>query len=154
MENHKGIYRSRTDVVIGGVAAGIANSLNIDPVIIRLVFVLLLIFGGSGLLLYIILWIVVPEERSNQANIYSENTRNMETEPKTNPEQEKRATPNVPPKQKNDGNLIAGIILISLGAIFLLERWVRWVDFADLWPLILVVAGIVLIRNSYVKSKQ
>lgn len=153
MENNKGIYRSRTDVVIGGVAAGIANSLNIDPVIVRLIFVLLLIFGGSGLLLYIILWIVLPEERFNQAQSYSENSRNMETEPKTNPEQEKRATPNVPPKQKNDGNLIAGIILIALGAIFLLERWVRWIDFADLWPLILVVAGIVLIRNSYVKSK-
>jgi hypothetical protein len=59
---------------------------------------------------------------------------------------------NVPPKQKNDGNLIAGLILISLGAIFLLERWVYWLDFADLWPLILVVVGIILIRKSFLKS--
>jgi len=57
---HQGLYRSRTDKVFGGVAAGIARSLNTDPAVIRLVFALLIIFGGSGLLLYLILWIAIP----------------------------------------------------------------------------------------------
>lgn len=153
MENSRGLYRSKTDVVIGGVAAGIAGSLNVDPVLIRLIFVLLLIFGGGGLLLYVILWIVLPEEKVSSPNIINETMNDMETEMKNSQQGETKNSPNVPPKPKNDGNLIAGLILITLGVIFLLERWIRWIDFADLWPLILVVAGVVLIRNSYLKSK-
>jgi phage shock protein PspC (stress-responsive transcriptional regulator) len=153
MEDQKGLYRSTTDVVIGGVAAGIARSLNIDPVVVRLLFVLLLIAGGGGLLLYVILWIVLPAEPYRAHQNYSDKKEDMETEKNNAQEQGSKTPQNVPPKQKNDGNLIAGLILITLGVIFLLDRWVRWIDFADLWPLILVVAGIVLIRNSFFKSK-
>lgn len=58
----KKLSRSQDDVMIAGVAAGVANYLNIDPVIVRLVFVLLAITGGHGLLLYLILWFVMPQE--------------------------------------------------------------------------------------------
>lgn len=153
MEEPKGLYRSSSDVVIGGVAAGIARSLRVDPLVIRLAFVLLLIFGGGGLVLYVILWIVLPQDRQKPQEQFSEKSRNMETEKNQENVHEAKPGTNVPPRSKSDGNLIAGLILIALGVIFLLERWIRWIDFADLWPLILVIAGIVLIRNSYVKSK-
>jgi phage shock protein PspC (stress-responsive transcriptional regulator) len=148
MEKQKGLFRSRTDVVIGGVAAGIARSLGTDSSLIRLAFVLLVIFGGTGVLIYLILWIAIPEEP--ESINYSNNSKSPDMEPEnvSKGNEEK----NVPPKQKNDGNLIAGLILISIGAIFLLERWVYWLDFADLWPLILVVVGIILIRKSFIKS--
>ena len=56
-------YRSRTDRMISGVCGGLGKYLGIDPTLIRLVFVLLLLFGvGSGLILYIILMFIVPEE--------------------------------------------------------------------------------------------
>lgn len=55
------LTRSRNGM-IGGVAAGIAKSLNIDPTIVRIAFVLVSIFAGSGLLIYGILWIVIPKE--------------------------------------------------------------------------------------------
>ena len=58
----KKLSRSQNDVMIAGVAAGVANYLNIDPVIVRLVFVLLALTGGHGLLLYLILWCVMPQE--------------------------------------------------------------------------------------------
>lgn len=48
--------------VIGGVAAGIARSLGIDPILVRVTFVVLAIFGGSGLLLYIAGWLFIPED--------------------------------------------------------------------------------------------
>ena len=48
--------------VIGGVAGGIAEFFGMDPTIVRLLFVLLVVFGGSGILLYIILWIILPEK--------------------------------------------------------------------------------------------
>lgn len=53
------LYRSENDKIMGGVAAGLANYFGIDPAIARLLFVLFL-FMGFGILLYIVLWIVVP----------------------------------------------------------------------------------------------
>src|SRR3989344_5926675 len=58
----KRLFRSRTDRVLGGVAGGIAQYFDIDAVIIRIIFVFITIFGGSGILLYIILWLVIPDE--------------------------------------------------------------------------------------------
>ena len=54
--------RDMKNAVIGGVCAGIANHLNIDPVIIRIAFVLGFIFLGIGPLIYIILWLLMPVE--------------------------------------------------------------------------------------------
>lgn len=51
-----------TGNVVGGVAAGIGRYLGLDPVVVRAAFVLLTIFGGSGILLYAVCWIVIPEE--------------------------------------------------------------------------------------------
>lgn len=59
----KRIYRDPDDRMIGGVCGGLAAYTNIDPVIMRLIFVALL-FMGIGALAYIILWIVVPEART------------------------------------------------------------------------------------------
>ncbi len=61
MEN-KRLLRSRTDTMIAGVCSGLANFFGIDPTIMRLIFVLLFFLGGNGLLIYLILWIVVPLE--------------------------------------------------------------------------------------------
>lgn len=56
------LTRSNDDVMVSGVAAGLADYLNIDPVLVRLLFVLLTIFGGHGILVYLILWIIMPQE--------------------------------------------------------------------------------------------
>ena len=56
------LRRRATDRVIGGVAAGIADYLNIDPVLVRAVFVGLVIFGGAGLVLYLGAWLLIPVE--------------------------------------------------------------------------------------------
>ena len=61
MENRR-LYRSRADQMIGGVCSGLGSYLTIDPTLVRLIFVLLFLFGGNGLLVYIILWIIVPIE--------------------------------------------------------------------------------------------
>jgi len=56
----KRLYRNEHDKLLAGVSSGLANYLNIDPAIIRVLFVLLAIGGGSGILIYIVLWIVLP----------------------------------------------------------------------------------------------
>lgn len=58
----KRLYRSITDKKIAGVCAGLGNYFDVDPTIVRLLAVVFVLAGGSGLLAYIIAWIVVPEE--------------------------------------------------------------------------------------------
>lgn len=59
----KRLYRSKTDRMIGGVCGGIAEYFKVDPVIIRVIAVILLIPGGlPGLIPYLILWVLVPEK--------------------------------------------------------------------------------------------
>ncbi|MFC2054119.1 PspC domain-containing protein [Chloroflexota bacterium] len=56
------LYRSRDDRMIGGVCGGLGEFFDIDPTLIRLLFVLLTIFGGSGVLVYLVMLLIVPEE--------------------------------------------------------------------------------------------
>ncbi|MCQ4628343.1 PspC domain-containing protein [Corynebacterium sp. CCUG 65737] len=58
--NNKKLVRSMNDRYIAGVCGGIAETYNIDPTLVRLVFVALFLAGMSGLLIYIICWIVIP----------------------------------------------------------------------------------------------
>jgi phage shock protein C len=58
----KKLYRSRKDRWVAGVCGGLAEYLNIDPIIIRLIALMLVLSAGGGLLVYIIAWLVVPSE--------------------------------------------------------------------------------------------
>lgn len=62
------LVRNADDKIIAGVCSGLANYFNIDPVIMRIIFVVLLFTGGSGVLVYLILWVAVPSQ-SIQSNI-------------------------------------------------------------------------------------
>ena len=58
----KKLYRKPKDQMIAGVCAGLADYLGLDVSIVRLLFVLLFFFGGNGILIYVILWILIPVE--------------------------------------------------------------------------------------------
>jgi phage shock protein PspC (stress-responsive transcriptional regulator) len=60
-EQPKKLFRSRQERMIGGVAGGLGEYLNIDPTLMRLAFVILTFFGGSGIPIYLIMWLVIPE---------------------------------------------------------------------------------------------
>lgn len=59
----KTLQRSRTEKMIGGVCGGIAEYLEVDPTIVRLVWVAITLLAGAGVLLYLILWVIMPLER-------------------------------------------------------------------------------------------
>jgi phage shock protein PspC (stress-responsive transcriptional regulator) len=59
----KTLRRSRTDKMIAGICGGLGKYFGLDSTILRLVFVLLLIFAGTGLLAYLIMWLVIPYEK-------------------------------------------------------------------------------------------
>jgi phage shock protein C len=56
------LYRSRTDRKLAGVCGGLAQYFNTDATLMRVLFVVLALLGGPGLVVYLVLWIVVPEE--------------------------------------------------------------------------------------------
>lgn len=62
MENYKRLTRSIRDRKIAGVCGGLARYLNVDPTVIRIIFLFLLLICGGGLLAYLIIWICTPEE--------------------------------------------------------------------------------------------
>jgi phage shock protein PspC (stress-responsive transcriptional regulator) len=65
----KRLYRDPDNQMIAGVASGIANYFGIDPVIVRLVFAASLLFWGTGVLVYILLWIVMPEAKTTSDKV-------------------------------------------------------------------------------------
>lgn len=159
MEKNKRLYRSAKSKVFGGVAGGIAEYFDIDPIIIRLLFVIIFFAGGGGAVVYLILWIALPLEPLTMYNM------NMGSAPYAdagNPGTAETGEGNpgsaepfkMPVKNENRNALIGGIVLISLGLIFLANRFIPNVNFHDLWPLVLVVLGGVLIATSVAEHKK
>lgn len=138
MKEDKKLYRSKNDRIIAGVCGGLGKYFEIDPLIFRMLFVLFVLFGGSGILVYILFWILVPEEGETRSKEFSQNIKEG-----ANKMAEEVKDP------KNQGkNYTGGVILIVLGILFLISNFVPQLDFGKLWPLILVAIGIVIIYNS------
>ncbi len=158
------LYRIMNGKVIGGVAGGLAEYFGMDPTIIRILFILLTIMGGGGLLIYIILWIVVPE-KYNVYNPYSANYNKPSSPSGTDTgigETYAGYSAGVPPVirpdvvnaqpdkgRKLDGSLIAGLVLILIGGFFLFERIIPSLSFHHFWPLLLVLIGAVMIIRGF-----
>ena len=160
MEKNKRLYRSAKSKVFGGVAGGIAEYFDIDPIIIRLLFVVIAFAGGGGAIVYLILWIALPLEPLT-ANSFNMNMGPGEPSGAGNPGGQtatdySAAASNpfyIPVKHENRNGLIGGIVLISLGLIFLANRFIPNIHFSDIWPLVLVVLGGVLIATSFAERK-
>ncbi len=141
---NKRLYRSRRDKMIGGVAAGLANYFEIDPTLVRVLFIVTLFLGGSGIIAYIVLWIVVPEEPYVTAHNSSAPPPEGETTTNFTIEQEHESFE----KHKNKRTNMAGIILVVIGFLFLADNFFPRIRFGDFWPLILIAVGIGLLLNS------
>lgn len=148
---YKKLYRSVTDKMLAGVCGGLAEYFTIDPVIIRLIFVLAVIFGGSGILAYIILWIIIPQKPYiitpfNKNASGGDSQQSGEEKKSENPDLN-MSFANVNKSQSNR-SIYAGAFLILLGGIFLLDNFVPHFHIGDFWPLILIGLGFAIILNA------
>ena len=148
------LYRSESDRMLGGVCGGLGTYLGVDTTLVRLFFVILFFGSGIGLLAYLALWIVAPSESSiNKDLTWKESivdtTENF-GERAQNMGQEFSAAMRTPhPK----AGVIVGGALIALGGLLFIENlgipWLHWLDFDILWPVLLIVAGgVILVRRS------
>lgn len=140
MTKESGLFRSGTDQVIAGVCAGLGKHLKIDPVLLRVIFVLLSIFALGGLIAYIALWIALPVEQQHFEESFNEET------PETG-----EAT-FVAPQTAGKGQLVIGVTLIVIGAVFLVTAFLPRFNLIDMWPVVLIGLG-VLVLNSAFKNK-
>jgi phage shock protein C len=117
------LRRSRTERVIGGVCGGLGRYLGLDPVLLRIAFVVLLFAGGGGFVLYLIAWVLIPEEREGEP---------LGTER---------------PSSVDATRLIIGGALVAIGTIALLN-----VTFPRLgrffWPLAFIALGVAIVIQS------
>ena len=67
MAQTRKLYRSRTDRKLAGICGGLAQYFNADTTLIRVLFVVLALLGGPGLVIYLLMWILVPQEPEDAA---------------------------------------------------------------------------------------
>jgi phage shock protein C len=160
----KRLYRSLTDRKFAGVAGGLAEYFVMDPLLIRLAFVILAISGGVGVPVYIILWIVTPDNPNRISAAYHQPDQNFQqssretpgytAEPSNSGETATATTPPPQTKERNKGSLIGGLVLITLGILFLADEFIPQINFNDLWPVILIVIGVGLLINTVTKRNR
>lgn len=125
----KKLQRDSNHKVIGGVCAGLADYFGMDASLIRLLLAFMILFAGTGFWLYIILWIVMPagtsQTTSDTVDAVMADGRQM--------------------SKANKGSLVIGLILIGLGAIGLLHRFVPSFNWQMVWPILLIALGLVLL---------
>ena len=139
------LYRSRTDAMLGGVCGGLARYLSIDATLVRLVAVILALSNGIGVILYLVLWIIVPQEpvtglaapdtTRSGADEVAQRIRTLGTDLGA-------AVSTAHPR----AGLLIGGALIVMGTLFLLERMhLIWFDSTIVWPLLLIAGGAALL---------
>jgi phage shock protein C len=62
METTRRLYRSKSNRKLAGVCGGLGEYLGADPTVIRVLFIVLAVFGGAGLIIYLAMWLIVPQE--------------------------------------------------------------------------------------------
>lgn len=156
------LYRSRDDSVIGGVAGGVADALDVDPSIVRVVWVVLAILtGGVAALVYLIMLIVVPQapeadDRPADAAAAPETPATaaaplVGTAPPAGAAPAAMAMPRARARARRGGaggGLVFGAILILIGAWFLVREYVPDLDLDLVWPVAVIVLGGLLVLTS------
>ena len=131
---YKQIYRSQKNKVIAGVAGGIAEYFELDPVIVRAAFIITTLGWGFGFIAYFVLWIIMPTAKKVME--IQNDTISEELSPDDAIRSENR---------KTNSRIAAGITLIILGAMLFIDKFICWLDFHTFWPLALIILGVMIL---------
>jgi len=150
----KRLYRSTKDRMLAGVCGGLAEYFDVDPVIIRVLFVVVTLGAGVGILGYIILWIVVPEavivirdSSKPQSENVNQPVDSMKNDTQSHPDFE-MVSEEKEHKRHHGGRTFISVLLILIGILWFINNIVPGVNFGHLWPLILVAIGILILLKS------
>ncbi|HUG32534.1 MAG TPA: PspC domain-containing protein [Acidimicrobiia bacterium] len=122
------LYRSRDEKIVAGVSGGLGEYFAIDPVWFRIGFIVLALGGGSGILVYLLMWLIVPE--SPEGHVASGGSRGT-----------------------INGAAVIGIVFIFIGTIALVNTLAPWLG-QYLWPVIFVVGGLALLLGGVDRDRH
>jgi len=147
----KKLYRDPYHKMIGGVCAGLAEYLDMDITVVRLLFAFAFFIGGVGFIPYIILWIVLPKKYYNPFITPSDPATVDYIVP---PVTSNLPLGTIPPKQRSNAGLVIGVVLIFLGGAYLMHEFDLIPDFHihRLWPVFIIAIGIGLILKGQQKQ--
>jgi len=139
---NKKLYRTEKDKMIAGVAGGLGKYFNVDPTLIRIIFVLLAFWGGAGLLFYLLLVFIIPKQGEKEA-VAEEIGGKVDKLAGKIKKKGKELTGKRPLSKRK----IAGLIILIIGAYLLLNavfpfQFLRWAFF---WPALIIVVGLYFI---------
>lgn len=144
------LTRSRTDTILGGVAAGLAEYLNTDAALVRIAWAILVpITGGAALLAYVVGWIVIPEAPIEAADGGAAADGEMVAGGEA-ADETRRAQPRGERRGDMEGRagIIVGVGLVILGAWFLAREYLPQINWNLIWPLVLVGIGVLILVNA------
>jgi len=144
----KQLYRSETNKMIAGVCGGLADYFDVDATLFRVLFVAVTFLGGAGILVYVILWVIIPvsnsntqdpkarlEEFKNEAKGFIEQTA----------EQLKQGAEGKHGESVSRTQRALAIGLILIGALVLFKNFLPKISYTYVWPVILVAIGVWLL---------
>ena len=149
----KKLYRSKKDCVIGGVCGGIAEYFDVDSTLVRLLTIAIFFLGESGIIAYIIGWIIIPQNPNGNTEDNSENKGEIKGKIKKGTDKANKKLEENLPEERSKGksgrnrNIVLGVILIIAGLIFMgttFFPWITWVAWGTFWPVIIIVVGLVI----------
>lgn len=158
IEPIKKLYRSSDERILAGVAGGIGRYFNVDPLFIRLIFVLLALVQGLGILLYVIFIFIIPKEGGKylDAELAGKKIKEFAQEAE---EKTKQAAEEIEKQGRSwtrDRKRVIGLVILLVGLLALLNevvsvRWFRWDIF---WRVALIVVGFYLLVKTDKKQKS
>ena len=163
-------FRRGKDRILGGVCSGLAEGLRIDPLWVRLGFVLLAFLQGVGLLIYIVLWLVMPEQVEGQGDTrsgvdsmsadlkrigaelksqFGGTPKPAATQEQPDPSAGTSTSSNAPPAPPSTArtSIGLGIVLVVIGLI-LLGANIGLVQWSVIWPSVLIILGVLLLART------
>jgi phage shock protein C len=146
MSNTKKLYRSKENRIIFGVCGGLGEYFEVDPLIVRVLFVILSLINGVGIIAYLILAVVVPEDNKDKkakkggVEEVQEKTQDLAEELKTNS------------WLKNSKNIF-GLVIVLIGINVLFEQVFQyspfaWINWGIVWGLLIILIGSRIILGS------
>lgn len=145
----KKLHRSKNDRVIAGVAGGLGEYFGIDPVLFRILFIFLILWGGAGVLFYLILMLIIPREDGQSAK---ETIKDVAGELKDKAQEMAGAIKQEAQNIQRQSwwasrRHVLGVVIMLAGLIFLLNQLfpMRFLKFNFIWPVVVMLIGFFVI---------
>lgn len=150
----KRLYRSRTNFMLAGVCGGLGEYISIDPTIVRIFFIIITLADGIGILIYLLLWFIIP--RADEINANSSGTYSTRDEISNKAQQMGDDFRQAVRHYNKDTTKFIGIAFIATGCLFFLKEflniWIPQINSSVIWSLCLILGGSVLLWRTLRKQ--